>query len=131
MRRGAAFFWGSAAGVAILSAALVPVLMPYEALRLVAEADRERAWLLTVFCGGVLAVLFGVTGVLGSGQLLTLRDVADAGSVIEAKRKATASRAVRDAEGQLERYDRNFGVWLIVTGVFLLVIYFALWVTLR
>jgi hypothetical protein len=130
MRRNAVVFWASAALAAAAFSLLVPVLMPYGALRLVADADRERAWLLTVFCFGVLAVLFGLTGLLGAGKLLGIRDVLDAGSIGAAKAKAAASRAGRDADATLRRYDRNFGVWLVATGGFLLAIYFGLWLTI-
>ena len=127
MRRSTVVFWGSAVLVAAVFSALVPVLMPYEALRLVLEADRERAWLLTVFCGGVMALMFGLTGALGGPKLLGVRDVMEAGSIADAQARVAQTHAEREARS----YDRNFGVWLVVVGAFLIAIYFGLWIALR
>src|SRR5690606_13729107 len=58
-------FWGWAVGVAIGFALAAALLMPYEALGLATEAERWRAWLLTLWTGGVLCILFGISGLLG------------------------------------------------------------------
>lgn len=128
MNRDARVFWGSAALAAAAFAALTPLLLPYGKLGLTAVADRERAWMLTVFCGGVLALLFGASGMLGTTRYLSVRDVHDAGSVKDAlHRHVQASRATGDGGP----YTRNFGLWVIATGAFLLAIYSVLWITLR
>ena len=124
--RPAAVFWGSAALAAGAFAALAPHLLPFGALGIVTAADRERAWLLTVFCAGVMALLFGGSGALGAFNFLTFRDVAEAGSVLKAKeerRKAGKAEAIP--------YTRNFALWVVATGAFLVAIYFALWLALR
>lgn len=116
-------FWTSAALIAAAFAVLAPLVLPYDALRLVSEADRERAWLLTVFTGGVMAVLFGVSSLISGPRAVTMRDVAEAGGVVQARelwRRAHAADAGRVLE-------LNFGVWLVAAGVFSLAIYFVLW----
>lgn len=120
-------FWGSAVLAAVVFAALVPVLMPYERLRLVEAADRERAWLLTVFCGGVMAVLFGMAGLLSGPRLTTVRDVVEAGSV--GKALEARERAVKEQGRERLRW-RNFAGWLIAAGAALVGCYFALWLAL-
>lgn len=127
MRRATVVFWGSAVLVAAAFAALVPLVFPYGVLRLVTEADRERAWMLTVFCTGVMAVMFGLSGALGGPKLIGYQDVMEAGSIAEARARVQPTHADREAR----RYERNFGVWLMVTGAFLIAIYFGLWIALR
>jgi hypothetical protein len=128
VRRPALFFWASAVLAATAFAVLAPHLLPYGRLGLETQAERERAWLLTVFCAGVLAVLFGVSAALGVGpKMLAFRDVADAGSVIAAKEQARRAGALRPTRG----YSGNFALWTVAVGGFLLAIYFGLWLTLR
>jgi len=127
LRRGAAVFWGSAALAAAAFAALAPHLLPFGMLGLEQAADRERAWLLTVFCAGIMALLFGASGALGVAGLLSFRDVAEAGSVLKAKEEKQKARA---AAGTIP-YTRNFALWLVATGAFLVAAYFALWLALR
>ena len=124
MRNPVLVFWGSAVLAAAAFAALVPLLFPFRALGLVTEADRERVWLLTVFCAGVLAVLFGASGAMGTLSYLAWRDVDEAGSVREALRKRA------QAKREPGPYTRNFAVWTVATGCFLIGIYFALWLAL-
>jgi len=116
-------FWGSALGVAMAFAGLVPVLFPFRALGLVTEADRERVWLLVVFAAGIVAILFGAAALLGGPKMITLRDVVERGGV-------TQARAARDAteRARLERprYG-NAALWMLATGAFLVAIYFLLW----
>ena len=123
-RRGL-IFWGSAALFAAAFAALAPLLLPYGALRLVTEADREHAWLLTVFCAGVMAILFGLSGLAGTLHYIGVRDVAESGSVIEAlKQRARVRRESRP-------FMRSFGAWTVAAGVFLIAAYFVLWIALK
>jgi hypothetical protein len=118
-------FWGSAALFAAAFAALVPFVFPFGALRLVTPEDRERVWLLTVFCAGVMALLFGLSGLMGTLGYIGVRDVNEAGSVIEAmKQRARARKADSPS-------TRNFGVWIVAAGVFLIAAYFVLLVALR
>ena len=119
MKRTAAF-WGSAAGAGIAFALLVPVLFPFRALGLDPSADRPRIWLLTVFCAGVMAVLFGASG-LAFGRFLGLRDVLEAKSATIAIER---HRQVR--EGLSGGGWRNAGGWTVAAGMSLLVIYFVL-----
>ena len=119
MRRAAAF-WGSAVGVAAAFALLVPVLFPFRALGLDPAADRDRIWLLAVFCAGVMALLFGASGAVG-GRFVGIRDVYFAGSARQAlDQHREAGAAVR------ERGWMNAGVWTITVGLGLVVIYFIL-----
>jgi len=118
--RAALKFWGSAVLAAAVFAALVPVLFPFRALGLDRSADRPRIWLLTVFCAGVMAVLFGASG-LAFGRLLGLRDV------LEAKSATIAIERQRQAREELTgRGWRNAGGWTVAAGMSLLVIYFVL-----
>lgn len=123
MNRAALRFWGSAAGVSIVFAALVPVLMPYAAMGIPPE-EREFSWLLTVFCIGVMLILFGLSAWIGGRRTIGLRDVLEAGGVRQALNRAD-QRDVGDAP-----YTRNAAVWCSVTGVLLLVIYFVLYAAL-
>lgn len=115
-------FWGWAVGVAGAVAAAAALLMPYEALGLRTAAERERAWLLTVWTAGVMALLFGLTARVGM-RGVGVRDVAEAGSV----------RAAVEARRRAERAAGGAGVdlWLIATGGILVGIYFAGWLVLR
>lgn len=115
-------FWGWAFGVAAAVALAAALLLPYEAIGLRTEAERERAWLLTVWTAGVLAVLFGATARMGM-RGVGFRDVMDAGSV----------RGAVEARRGIERADAGWGfdLWLVATGGILLGIYFAGWLVLR
>jgi hypothetical protein len=127
VRRPALFFWASAVLAATAFALLTPYLLPYGRLGLVTQADREKAWLVTVFCAGVMAVLFGTSASLGTLRYLGVRDVMAEGDAVRAIEKER--RAKGDPEGR--PYTRNFGLWTVATGVFLIAIYFGLWLTLR
>jgi hypothetical protein len=120
VRRSALAFWGSAVLAAAVFAALVPVLFPFRALGLDRGTDLARIWLLTVFCAGVMAVLFGASGLLGT-RLLGVRDVIEAESARTAVERHRASvRASR------ERGWRNAGGWTVAAGASLIAIYFIL-----
>jgi hypothetical protein len=119
VRRGAAF-WGSAAGTAAGFALLVPVLFPFRALGLAPAADRDRVWLLTVFCAGIMAILFGASGAIG-GRFVGIRDVYFAGSAKQAlEHHRQAGRALK-ARGWM-----NAGGWTVAFGASLIAIYFVL-----
>lgn len=124
MNRSAMRFWGSAAGVSIAFAALVPVLFPFGAIGLPPE-EHDFAWLLTVFCTGVMLALFGLSAWLGGRRGIGMRDVVEAGGVTQA-----LQRAGRGKSGDEDSYTDNAAAWCVVTGVLLLVIYFALYAAL-
>lgn len=121
MRADAVRFWGSAIAVAAGFAAAAALLLPYDALGLGTGAERWRAWLLTVWTTGVMAVLFGASAVIGAGTPLGYREVAEAGSVMEALRMR------RGARGAPEHFHRNFAWWLVCTGALLIAVYFGAW----
>ena len=125
MKRRGLVFWASALGVALGFALLVPVLFPFRALGLDPAADRARIWLLTVFCTGVMALLFGASGALG-GRFLGVRDVYFASGIREAvDRHREAGKALKG------RGWMNAGVWTISFGASLIAIYFLLSVALN
>jgi hypothetical protein len=116
-------FWGSAVLTAVVIAALVPLLFPFRALGLDPAVDRARVWLLTVFCTGVMAVLFGASGLLGA-RFVGVRDV------IEAKSAAIAIERQRQSREGVTRGWRNAGGWTVAAGASLVAIYFLLWLVL-
>ncbi|MFL5540428.1 MAG: hypothetical protein ACJ8J0_15670 [Longimicrobiaceae bacterium] len=121
MRRDDLRFWGSAVLAAAVFAALVPVLFPFRALGLDPAAERTRIWLLTVFCAGVMALLFGVSGVIGS-RFVGLRDVLEAKSAtIAIERERESRKALSGRRGW-----RNAGGWTVAAGASLIAIYFVL-----
>lgn len=119
-------FWGSAAAAALLFAVAAALLLPYEALGLATEAARWRAWLLFLWTGGVMCVLFGVTGLLGFLSPAGVREVVEAGSVTKAMEERRAAR--RTGGGG---FHGNFAWWLVATGGLLIATYFAVWGILR
>lgn len=126
MNRPALRFWGSAAAASIAFAALVPVLFPFRLFDLDRSVDRDRIWLLTVFCTGVLLVLFGASAWLGGRRAVGMRDVVDAGGAQKALERARAGRGDDGEEG----YTRNAAAWCVATGTLLLVAYSALFAAL-
>jgi hypothetical protein len=127
MNRTVTIFWGSAVGVALVFAAAAAALLPYDALRLYTAAERERAWLLTVWTGGVMAILFGLSATIGWVGGIGFRDVVEAGSV----KKAAEKRRQVERQHKQDSFHSRFDWWLISTGVFLVLIYFAGWLALR
>jgi hypothetical protein len=109
---------------AAVIAALVPLLFPFGALGLDSPEDRSRAWLLTVFCAGVMFVLFGLSGLLSS-RFIGLRDVVEAKSATIAIERHRQSR-----ESAAARRWRNAGGWTVAAGASLIAIYFVLWMVL-
>jgi hypothetical protein len=127
MNRAPQVFWGSALAVGIVFAAVVAAFFPYGAIGLHTAAERERAFLLILWTGGVLSILFGLTSILGGLGGLGFRDVAEAGSVQKAieQRKHSARRWGED------EFHRSFDWWLVCTGALLIAGYFVAWLVLR
>lgn len=125
MNRSALRFWGSAAGVSIVFAALVPVLFPFRAIGLDPAVERERVWLVVVFYTGVLLVLFGLGAWIGGRRSVSLRDIVDAGGVPRALDRANVANPSDETA-----YTQNAAAWSVVTGVLLIMIYFALYAVL-
>ena len=116
-------FWISAVVLALVFAAATAFLFPYESLGAVAPAERARVWLLTLWTAGVMAVLFGLAGLLAFATPLGFREVHDAGSV-------TAAREARaQARPRGQGFHENFAWWLVCTGLVLLLLYFVAWMT--
>jgi hypothetical protein len=126
MNRSVVVFWGSAASVAVFFAAVTAAFLPYESLRLLTAAERERAWLLTVWTGGVTSILFGLSALLGGFSGVGFRDVIESGSL----RKAAELHRARLKENRTA-FHHGFDWWLITTGALLVLIYFAGWLALR
>lgn len=121
MRRAPLWFWGTAAAAAVLVSAAA-LVVPYAVPGIDTDAEWTRAYLITVFCSGVMAVLFGTASALGT-RLFVVRDIVEAGSVAalhEKERQAAAERAGRP-------YTENLALWVVAMGGFLIAIYFALW----
>jgi uncharacterized membrane protein (DUF373 family) len=111
-------FWGSAAAVSIGFAALVPF-----PIALSPAADRHHVWLLTVFTTGVMLALFGLAALISGRRSVGLRDVIEAKGVVNALRRVEADRS------ESPPYTANAAVWCVVTGALLVVVYFAVWMT--
>ncbi len=115
-------FWSSALGVALAMAALSALFLPYEWIGLETQADRMRAWLLTLWTAGVMGICFGVAGLLSGIAPIGVRDVAEAGSVagaVQARREAVRRQGAADFY--------NFAGWTVAAGAILILIYFAAW----
>jgi hypothetical protein len=123
MTRSTLRFWGCALALAVLFAAATAVLLPYDALRLTTAPERAQAWLLTLWTGGVLAVLFGLAGLLAFATPLGFREVHDAGSVTAAREARRNARLAGTA------FHDNFAWWLVCTGLILIGLYFVAWST--
>jgi hypothetical protein len=119
-------FWGSAVALALAVTLAAGVLLPYEALQLETQVERLRAWLLAVWTAGVMAVLFGLSGLIAYGGAIGFRDVVEAGSMKAAlEARAKAARAA----GGLG-FHGNFAWWLVSTGALLIAFYFVAWIAL-
>jgi amino acid transporter len=126
VKRNFLVFWGSALAVAVTFAALAAAFLPYESLRLNTAAERERAWLLTVWTGGVISVLFGLSARLGAFTGVGFREVMEAGSVRQAVEMHRERTKPTDSD-----FARNFDGWLMTTGGMMIAIYFVAWLALR
>jgi len=113
--------------VAALFALLSALLLPFEPLGIRTAAERERAWLLTLWCAGVLAVLFGLATRLGAFGGIGAREVVDAGSVPAAAERQRQSRRVWGGGA----FHQSFAWWTVAVGALLIAIYFAGWLALR
>jgi hypothetical protein len=120
------YFWLSAAGVAGATAGAIALLFPYGPLGIEGAAERQRAFLLTVWTTGVLAICFGGTGLLALHSPISFRDVAEAGSVSAA---IDTHRELRDRRGESPFF--NFAGWTVTTGGMLILIYFVALVGLQ
>lgn len=120
MNRPALRFWASAVAVALAVAIFSALLLPFDAIGLVTRAERQRAWLLTLWTGGVMAVLFGASALLGAFHGLGLREVLEAGSLQRARDARTQAMA-RARPG----FHSSFGWWLVSVGALLILGYFA------
>jgi hypothetical protein len=115
------YFWGSAAGTAAIVGAGA-LLVPHGIPGLDTAAEQQRAWLLTVWTAGVMAICFGASGLLTAMTPIGFREVADAGSVPAA---IEAHRSARDRQNSTAFY--NFAGWTVTTGIFLLFVYLFGW----
>ncbi len=97
-------------------------LFPYGALDIEPGPERHSAWLLTLWTTGVMCICFGGAALLSSVVPIGIRDVAEAGSV-------SAAHEARRSQSSGPSPFFNFGGWLLTTGSFLLMIYFAAWST--
>jgi hypothetical protein len=118
-------FWGTAGLAAVGLGVAVALLFPFGPLGIETLAERQRAWLLTVWTSGVMAICFGATGLLATVSPITFRDVAEAGSVVAA---IEARRSAR--QGQSSNAYYNFAGWSVSTGLCLLLLYFVGWLIL-
>lgn len=114
--------WIRASVAAVAVAALAGLLPLVPALRAHTGAERGRVWLLTVWTAGVLAILFGAAGWISGFRGLGFRDVASAGSV----EAAAEQKRARDRLA-----PQGFAPGVVLTGIVLVLIYFAGWLVLR
>jgi hypothetical protein len=115
-------FWPTALLAAVVIAGLLAVAFPYGSLGIETLADRQRAWLLTVWTVGVMAICFGVTGLLAVLSPISFRDISESVSVTAA---IDAHREVRRQHSS-SRFFNGAG-WTVTTGFFLLLFYFGGW----
>lgn len=117
-------FWASALATAAVVAALLAWLFPYGPLGIEDEVERQRAWLLTLWTAGMLAICFGAAGLLNAFSGVGFRDVSEAGSL------EAAVQARRETIEQSRSGFYNFAGWTVSTGAALVLIYFAAWLSL-
>lgn len=120
MKHPALRFWASAVAVALAVAVFCALLLPFSAIGLETRAERQRAWLLTLWTCGVMAALFGASALLGAFSGLGLREVLDAGSV-----KGARDARNRAMDGTKPGFHHSFGWWLVSVGLLLIATYFA------
>jgi type VI protein secretion system component VasK len=114
--------WATSPLAALALAALLRVAFPYGPLGIVTPADREHAWLLSLWTLGVMCICFGGAGLASGFAPLGVREIAEKESVaaaIEARRAENRARA--------ESRFYNFAGWVTATGAFLILAYFIAW----
>lgn len=121
MKREGVRFWASALLVAGGWVVVSSLLLPYDALGLESGPERSRAWLLTVWTSGVMAICFGIAGIIGYSAPLGFKEVAESGSLTQ------ALEARRRSKRQAGSFYTNFAWWLVVTGAVLIALYFLVW----
>lgn len=115
-------FWVTVVLVVLVFAVASALLLPYEALQLRTEAERWQAWLLTLWTGGVMSILFGLSGLLGFLSPVGVREVVEAGSVAKAMETLKSVRQLAGGD-----FHGNFAWWLVSTGAVLIAVYFVSW----
>jgi hypothetical protein len=118
-------FWVTALVAAVALALALRFLFPYGALGIDGLVERDRAWLLTLWTSGVMAICFGASGLLAAFTPIGFKDVAEAGSVVAA---VSARREAAERQGGVGFY--NFAGWTISAGAFLVLLYFAAWIVI-
>ncbi len=118
-------FWATSLVVAVGFAVLCILAFPYDAIGADTAPERHRALLLTLWTAGVMAICFGGAGLVGSITPIGIRDVAEVGSVtaaVEARRSARMRDTAR---------FYNFAGWIVATGLWVILIYFGAWLSMR
>ncbi len=115
-------FWAISLLVAAALGALLAVAFPYGPLGIESVADRQRAWLLSVWTAGVMAICFGATGLMAVLSPISFRDISESTSVTAA---IDAHREVRRQHSSSRFY--NAAGLTVATGFCLLLVYFAGW----
>jgi hypothetical protein len=117
MTREALRFWATAGAVAVGWAVATSALFPYEALGLETGAERGRGWLLTLWTSGVMAICFGVAGMLGYAAPLGFKEAARAarGRIVAPQLRLVAHRHRGDADRNLFP-GLGIRVWLRCSG---------------
>ena len=113
--------------MAAVFAILAALLLPFDALGIRTLADRQRAWLLTLWTGGALGILFGASALLGAFGGIGVREVFEAGSFQQATKLYREGRA----RSGVSTFHRSFGWWLVMVGALLLALYFVSWAVLN
>ncbi len=124
--RRAALFWGTSLAVAGAFSAAAAWLLPYEWLGLASAAEKRRAWLVTLWSGGVFGLLLGVSALLGVFTGLGLRDLLRF-ETLKSVREASDERARLWRDSLAAGFHGNFGWWTVATGGLLILAYFAAW----
>lgn len=120
-------FWTTALFAAAVVAGGVALLLATGAWEGGDAAGTRRRWLLGVWTVGVLAILFGLGGVIGGLSGIGVREIVEAGSLVQAHQQERARRRAL-AEGGI--YN-SFAWWTVCTGLLLVGLYFVGWLALE